>query len=156
MSSRLFQEIREKRGLVYAISSLHLDYTDTGLFGIYAGTDPDSVAELMPVICDETRKIFDDINDAEIARAKAQLRSGFLMSRESMLSRAHQQAKSLKYFHQPLDVDDRLRRIEAVDKEQIIRAARRIFNGSAPTLAAVGPLHGLSSLEEINARLAAA
>jgi predicted Zn-dependent peptidase len=156
MSSRLFQEIREKRGLVYSISSLHLDYTDTGLFGVYAGTDPDSVSELMPVVCDETRKMFHDVTEAEVARAKAQLRAGFLMNRESMLSRAHQQAKSLKYFNQSLDVDERLRQIDAIDKDQIIRAARRIFTGSQPTLAAVGPLQGLTSLDEINHRLAAA
>jgi len=74
MSSRLFQEVREKRGLVYSIYSFTSSYADGGLFGIYAGTGPDEVEELVPVMCDEIVKIADGVDEAELQRARAQLK----------------------------------------------------------------------------------
>src|SRR5262249_15720981 len=80
MSSRLFQEIREKRGLVYAIQSFVHGYRDSGLLGIYAGTGEDEAAELVPALCEETMKLSDGLTVTELNRAKAQMKAGLLMS----------------------------------------------------------------------------
>src|SRR5262249_37828804 len=83
MSQRLFQEIREKRGLVYSIYSFAHAYRDGGLFGVYAGTGEDQVTELMPVMCDQLLEIGQDLAEEELRRARAQLKAGLLMSLES-------------------------------------------------------------------------
>ena len=76
MSSRLFQEVREKRGLCYSISAFHMPYSDTGMFGIYAGTDAGDVNELMRVAIEETARAADGITEAEVDKAKAQMKVG--------------------------------------------------------------------------------
>ena len=88
MSSRLFQEVREKRGLCYTISAFHAPYTDTGMFGIYAGTDAGDVQELMRVVVEETAAAAADLTEAEVDRAKAQMKVGLLMALESSGARA--------------------------------------------------------------------
>src|SRR5438270_3837587 len=93
MSSRLFQEVREKRGLCYAIHSFAHGYKDGGLFGIYAGTGEDEASELVPVLCDETLKLDDGLAPGELARAKAQMKAGLLMSLESTGARCEQMAQ---------------------------------------------------------------
>ena len=95
MSSRLFQEIREKRGLVYSIHSFTSSYADGGIFGIYAGTGEKEVAELLPVVCDELAKLPDDMSEPEVKRAAAQLRAATLMSREKPSARCEQLASQL-------------------------------------------------------------
>ena len=90
MSSRLFQEVREKRGLVYSIYTFTGGYHDGGLFGVYAGTGEDEVAELVPVVCDEIAKVGADVTEDEVARARAQLKAGTLMALESTMSRCEQ------------------------------------------------------------------
>ncbi|NCC23145.1 MAG: insulinase family protein [Alphaproteobacteria bacterium] len=154
MSSRLFQEIRERRGLVYSIFALHSAYLDCGQFEIYAGTSPERLTELVPVLCDEIGKAALDMSAEELARAKAQRRSILLMSRESMMSRADRQAKHLVYFGQPYDLQAELSRMNAVDEQAVSALARTIF-GSNPTLAAVGPLGQLEPYDAIKSRLAA-
>ena len=154
MSSRLFQEVREKRGLVYSIFSFHSGYQDDGLFGIYAGTGPEKMDEIIPVVCDEVLKVGGDVTDEELARAKSQLKAGLLMGRESMMTRADQQAKYLLFRDKPLDIEGLIATIDAVDKAAIKRAADKMFSGK-PTLAALGPLDKLESYNEIEQRLAA-
>src|SRR5262249_51228679 len=95
MSSRLFQEIREKRGLVYAIHSFVHGYRDSGLFGIYAGTGEGEAAELVPVLCDEIVRLADGFRAVELNRAKAQMKAGLLMSLESTSARCEQLAQHL-------------------------------------------------------------
>ena len=153
MSSRLFQEVREKRGLVYSVFSFHSAYCDDGQLGIYAGTGPDDLPELIPVICDEVGKICDDITDEEVSRAKTQMKSGLIMGRESMMSRADQQAKFLIFRDTVLDVNALTDKIEALNKDKIRNVARKIF-ASAPSLAALGPLGKLETFETIQSRLA--
>src|SRR5206468_5372386 len=82
MSSRLFQEVREKRGLCYAIYTFHTPYSDTGTFGLYAGTDAADVAELMHVVVGEINAAGETISAVEVARAKAQMKAGLLMALE--------------------------------------------------------------------------
>ncbi|GAB6054502.1 pitrilysin family protein [Magnetospira thiophila] len=152
MSSRLFQEIREKRGLVYSIYSFTSSYTDDGLFGIYAGTGQDEVAQVMPVICDQIRAVCDGVTDKEVARAKAQIKASILMSLESTGSRCEQLARQMLIFGRPLPIAEIVENLDAVDRESVLAVAQRIFK-SPPTLAAVGPLHKLESLEKLTARL---
>lgn len=152
MSSRLFQEIREKRGLVYSIFSFHSGYQDDGLFGVYAGTGPENLAEIIPVICDELLKTDSDVRESELNRAKAQLKAGLLMGRESMTTRADQQAKHMLFRNEVFNLDERIATIESVDLATIGQVAKRIFT-SSPTLAALGPVESLESFESIKRRL---
>ncbi len=153
MSSRLFQEIREKRGLVYSIFSYHTGFHDDGQMEIYAGTGPDDLPELVPVLCEEICKVVDDISEEELVRAKAQRRSTLLMGRESMMSRADRQAKSVIYKGQGPDLSEKLKKIDAINKDEVCSIARKIFS-SRPTLAALGPLDKLEDYESVRARLA--
>jgi len=88
MSSRLFQEVREKRGLAYSVFSYASSYVDGGLFSVYAGTGEKDVAEMMPLIAAEMLDTTHRVDEAEVARARAQLKAGLLMSMESPSSRA--------------------------------------------------------------------
>ena len=154
MSSRLFQEVREKRGLVYSIFSFHSGYRDCGQFGIYAGTGADDLKEIMPVICDEVLKIAHDAKEDELARAKAQLKASLLMNRESMMSRADQNARTLLLQEKLFTQQDLIEAIEGIDLKAISRIAKKIFS-SKPTLTALGPVSALESYEAIQNRLAA-
>lgn len=154
MSSRLFQEIREKRGLVYSIYSFHQSFVDDGQFAIYAGTGPDDLPALVPVLCDCLRAVTSEIGARELARAKAQMRAGLLMGRESMLGRADQQARHLLTFGTELKIPEILEKIDAVTRENVIAMAQRIFSGT-PTLAALGPLEKLEDYSGLTSRIAA-
>ncbi|MCC6598816.1 MAG: insulinase family protein [Alphaproteobacteria bacterium] len=152
MSSRLFHEIREKRGLVYSIFSFHAGHQDDGLFGVYAGTGPDKLTEIMPVICDELLKSGDDVREEELARAKAQLKASALMGRESMMTRADQHAKHMLYRDKVFNLEDQIARIDAVDLAGIARVSKRVFS-SEPTLAALGPVKSLEPFDTIKNRM---
>src|SRR5258706_3702809 len=95
MSSRLFQEVRELRGLCYSIYAFHAPYADTGMFGLYAGTDAIDAPELMRVVVDEIATAADTITEAEVARAKAQMKAGLLIALESSGARAEQLARQI-------------------------------------------------------------
>jgi predicted Zn-dependent peptidase len=148
MSSRLFQEVREKRGLVYSIYSFSHSYFDGGLFGIYAGTGTDEAAETMRVIADELARARDGAGEEELNRARAQVRAGLLMGRESTGARAEQLANQLMIFGRPLPVSEILAELEAVDRPRLARIAERLTQRPA-AFAAVGPLGGLGSFEEL-------
>ena len=154
MSSRLFQEVREKRGLVYSIFSFNSGYRDSGQFGIYAGTGPDKLEEVIPIICDEVLKVMENISAQELQRAKAQLKSGMLMGRESMMTRADQQAKYMIYRNKALNLEELVRQVDSVTSQSVAAVAARIFS-SPVTLAALGPLEKLEDYAKITARLAA-
>lgn len=152
MSSRLFQEIREKRGLVYSIYSFTSAYQDTGLLGVYAGTGEDQVAELVPVVCDELTKITDADLEAEVIRSRTQLKSGLLMSRETTSSRCEQVAQHMLVYGRVMPVDEIVANVDAVDADAVRRVARRLLE-TKPTLTAVGPLSRLESYDSIRGRL---
>ncbi len=152
MSSRLFQEVREKRGLVYAIYSFTHAYSDGGLFGIYAGTGEEEVEELMPVLCDEIRRLGEGLEPAELERARAQLKAGLLMSLESTTARCEQQAAHMLVFGQPLDLGEMVARIDAVDAAAVARVARRL-RAAPPTLTALGPIGRIEPYRRIAERL---
>ena len=151
MSSRLFQEIREDRGLAYSIYSFLSCYEDAGLFGIYAGTSADETAELIPVIAAEAAKVIDHINEDEITRARTQLKASILMARESTSSRVEQLARQVMLFGRHLTVDEIVAKVDAVDNAAVKSVAARLFSGT-PTVTAVGPISEMEPFEELAAR----
>ncbi|HZD25522.1 MAG TPA: pitrilysin family protein, partial [Alphaproteobacteria bacterium] len=154
MSSRLFQEIRERRGLCYSVFAFNSAYTDGGLFGVYAGTGEEAVEEMVPVICDELLRAADDLAEDELARARAQMKAGTLMALESSTARAEQLARQLMIYGRPVPLAEIVERIDAVDVAAVHRALHRILDGGRPAVAALGPLGRLASYEAIAARFA--
>ena len=152
MSSRLFQEVREKRGLAYSVYSFSSSYTDGGLFTLYAGTGTDEVAEVIPVLCDEIMKATLGVTEEEILRARAQLKSSILMSLESTASRCEQAARQLLCYGRLVPLSEVVQNVEAVDSAAVRRAAARIFAGR-PTLATIGPLTRVESYDRVVGRL---
>jgi predicted Zn-dependent peptidase len=153
MSSRLFQEIREKRGLVYSIYSFASPFRDGGLFGIYAGTGESEAAELMPVMLAELGKVQQHITQPELGRARAQLKASLLMSLESTGSRCEQLARQIQTFDRVIPMEEVLGKINAVNEADICRAALRHFR-AVPTLATVGPSEKVPTLADIAGILA--
>jgi predicted Zn-dependent peptidase len=148
MSSRLFQEIREKRGLVYSIYSFASPFRDGGLFGIYAGTGESEAAELMPVMLGELAKVQVAITAPELSRARAQLKASLLMSQESTGSRCEQLARQIQTFGRVIPIAEMLGKINAVTEADVRRAAARHFR-AAPTLTTVGPSAQVPTLANI-------
>ncbi|MFT8243004.1 M16 family metallopeptidase [Roseomonas sp. BN140053] len=154
MSSRLFQEIREKRGLVYSIYSFHSPFRDSGMLAIYAGTGEDQAAELVPVTLEQLRLVQSTVTEEELNRAKAQLRASLLMSLESTGSRCEQIARQLQVHGRIVPVEETKAKIAAVTVEQVQAAAAAAFRGR-PTLAALGPAGKVPGLPAIVEKLAA-
>jgi len=154
MSSRLFQEVRERRGLCYSIFCFASSYKDCGAFSVYAGTGAEQAAELVPVICDEMLRLSGDAAIDEVDRARNQLKAGTLMSLESYASRAEQLARQTLVFGRQIPVEELIERIDAVDVAAVRRVAGRIFAAANPAVAALGPIAGLASQGEIAARFA--
>ena len=154
MSSRLFQEIREKRGLVYSIYAFANPFKDGGLLAIYAGTGEKEAGELVPVTVEELRKVQKDVTEDELNRAKAQLRASLLMSLESTGSRTEQLARQLQVHGRVIPTEETKQKIAAVTIEQVQEAAMLAFAGK-PTLAALGPATKVPSLMQIAESLAA-
>jgi predicted Zn-dependent peptidase len=154
MSSRLFQEVREKRGLAYSIYSFASSYTDGGVFVIYAGTGEKEAAELIPLVCDEVAGIGATVTEEELERARTQCRAGILMSLESSAGRCEQLGQQMLVFGRPIPVAELVERIEAVDRAAIARVAGGLLAGR-PTFAAVGPLTHVESYDRMAARVSA-
>jgi predicted Zn-dependent peptidase len=145
MSSRLFQEVREKRGLCYSIYTFHAPYTDTGFFGLYTGTDPADAPEMMEVVVDVINEAVETLTEAEIARAKAQMKAGLLMALESCSSRAEQLARHVLAYGRPQTVEELVARIDAVSVESTRNAARALLSRSRPAVVALGSGRGLEN-----------
>ena len=158
MSSRLFQEVREKRGLCYTISAFHAPYSDTGMFGIYAGTDSGDVKELMRVAVDETAAAAGNITEAEVNRAKAQIKVGLLMALESSGARARQLASQILTYGRPLPIEEIVARIDNVSVASTRAAGSALMARARPAIAALGPGEGLEGaatiVESLNRRAA--
>jgi predicted Zn-dependent peptidase len=154
MSSRLFQEIREKRGLVYSIYSFAAPYLDGGLFGIYGGTGEEEAAELVPVTLEELHRVQLDASEEEVRRARAQVKASLVMSLESTGSRCEQLSRQIQVFNRIVPMAETLAKLEAVTVDDVRRAASRIFR-AVPTLAALGPAQRVPGLSAITNRLAA-
>jgi predicted Zn-dependent peptidase len=149
MSSRLFQEVREKRGLCYSVFSFGSAFEDAGQFGVYAATSPEHSRELMDITSDVMLSVAASVTDAEIARAKAQLKASLVMNLESAASRADQIARQFLAFGRVPAIATLVAKIEAVTAEQVRGLAERLFKSRTPAFSAVGQLSGLSSYQTI-------
>ncbi len=138
MSSRLFQEVREKRGLVYSIYSFNSLFRDSGLFGIYAGTGEHQVAELLPTVQEILSNFSDSLKENEIERSKAQLKAGTLMSLESTSSRCEQLAQQMMIYKRPITPEEIIQKIDAVSRDDVMRALSNLLS-KKPTFTALGP-----------------
>ncbi len=142
LSSRLFQEVREQRGLAYAIDAFHWPFSDCGVFGIGAGTAPEDAGELIEVALGCLRQAAEDVSEAEVARARAQMKVGLLASLESPGGKLEQMARQVLLFGRAIPREELAARLDAVTLDDV-RAAGRSLLGHQPTIAAVGPTHGL-------------
>lgn len=138
MSSRLFQEVRENRGLVYSIYSFKSAFQDSGIFGIYAGTGQHQVDELLPTVKTILQDFPTTVEDKEIERSKAQLKAGLLMSLESTSARCEKLAQHLMIYNRPIPPEEVIEKVNAVTREDIIRVASQLI-ATPPTFAALGP-----------------
>jgi predicted Zn-dependent peptidase len=152
-SSRLFQKVREKRGLVYTINSGHIAFSDSGIFQIYAGTDPERVGELVPVVCSELRDVTHKISDEELARAKAQGRADMLMGKENIMRRADILGHQLLAFNRTIPTEEILQRLMMVTKKDVQATAAKLIK-RRPILTALGPLDNLEDYRKVAQRLA--
>ncbi|MFC0245170.1 M16 family metallopeptidase [Falsochrobactrum ovis] len=150
MSSRLFQEVREKRGLCYSVYAFHWGFSDTGLFGIHAATGRDELVELLPVIIKELHKAGDSITLEEVNRARAQYSASLLMSQESAASRAGQIARQLLLYGRPVSNAELLDRLSQITPKRLTDLAGRMFLDSKPTIAGVGPLGRLMNFDVLS------
>jgi predicted Zn-dependent peptidase len=149
MSSRLFQEVREKRGLCYSVYAFHWGFSDTGVFGVHAATGKSDIAELVPVIINELQRTGEHIGQDELNRARAQYRAGLMMSHESAASRASQIARQMLLFGRPIGTDELVDRLSKLTVERITDLSSRLFS-TRPTVAAVGPIGPLPAFESIS------
>ena len=153
MSSRLFQEVREKRGLCYSVYAFHWAFADSGIFGVAASTGEDEVTDLVPVVIDELRKAAETISDEEVVRVRNQIRAGLLMSLESPSSRAGQLARQQILWGRPIPLQETVERINRVTAERVKTVARQIFEQGRVSLAGIGPVAKLPDYDSIASRL---
>jgi len=154
MSSRLFQEAREKRGLCYTISTFGSSYRDTGLFGVYAGTSDEDLPELRNVVAGEMRAVAEKAEEDETARARAQIKAGMLMGLEQASSRCEQIAAHLFTYGRLFSTEELIARIDAVDTKAVSRVSANVLKDSQLTLAAMGPVGKLGSYDRVAQRFA--
>ncbi len=152
MSSRLFQEVRENRGLAYAISSYSSSYSDSGMFSIYSATSPQNIKELITVVVDEINKMKNDgVKDIELSRAKKQCKSSILMSMDGLMSRVSKLGSSFVVHDRYIYIDEIIEAIESITTAQLHDCfCNKILNNAfRPVLAAIGNLESLPDYNEI-------
>lgn len=153
MSSRLFQEVRESRGLAYSIYAFNYANYDSGVFGIYAGTTPEKTNELLKVTCEEVQKICEKVTDKELQRVRAQFEASLLMAKESTSSRMQKLGGDILSLDRIIPNEEILKKVFAVKKSDIANLATEIFSGSKPTFAAIGKVKGVDGYEKIRKNL---
>jgi len=154
MSSRLFQKIREERGLCYAIFAQSAAYEDTGQITLYAGTSEEEIGELTRLTLEELKRSCDDMTEVEVARARAQLKAGLLMGLESPSSRAERAARLLAIWGRVPDLDETVAKIDAVSLKDV-RSYAGALTQARSALALYGPVAGAPGLDDIRKGLAA-
>jgi predicted Zn-dependent peptidase len=142
-SSRLFQEVREKRGLCYSVYAFSNGFQDSGFLGIYAGTGENEAAELSAVIAGEMEAMSGNLTDSEVARARAQLKVSLLMGMERPGTRAEQIAGQLFALGKVQSAAEIVAQLDAIDVAAVKAYAARVVATGRPTIAAVGPVNRL-------------
>jgi len=144
MSSRLFQNIRERQGLAYSIYSDLNPYRDTGCLAVYAGTSLASASKVVQSVVSEFHKLkSESVPEEEVRRAKAQLKGSLMLSLESSTSRMSNLARQEMYFERFYDLDELIQRIEAVTADDLIKLAHEFFKTESVAVTALGNLNGL-------------
>ena len=155
MSSRLFQELREKRGLCYTVFAQTGAYADTGLITIYAGTSAEELGELAELTMAELARSTQDMTPAEVARARAQMKAGLLMGLESPSNRAERLARLVSIWDRVPAVEETVAHIDAVTTGDVRDFAARLASAACPALALYGPVSDAPALDALQGRLAA-
>src|SRR5262249_22720111 len=145
LSFALFPEGPQEPRVLFSIYTFHAPYTDTGFFGLYTGTDPTDAPEMMEVVVDVINEAVETLTEAEVARAKAQMKAGLLMALESCSSRAEQLARHVLAYGRPQTTEELLARIDAVSVESTRNAARALLSRSRPAVVALGSGRGLDT-----------
>ena len=140
VSSRLFQEIREKRGLAYSVYSFIASYLDTGIWGVYAGSARKKVVEVIELIARELKELKDSLSDSELRRAKDQLKGNLILGLESSSSRMQNIARQEIYHGRYFSPDEIIREIEAVSMKQVKDLCEKLFGSGAAALTVFGPV----------------
>src|SRR5690606_8619079 len=154
MSSRLFQEARERRGLCYTIFAGLSPHDDTGMLTVYAGTGHDQLRELSDLIMDEMRRAADGLAEAEIARARTQLKAGLLMGLESASARAERLARQTQIWGRVYSIEETVALIDAVTRNSVRDYAMSLCSGAPMAAALYGPVSDAPDLPAMAARLA--
>ncbi|MDO6584376.1 pitrilysin family protein [Salipiger sp. 1_MG-2023] len=152
MSSRLFQEIREKRGLCYTIFAQSGAYEDTGTTTIYAGTSGDDLAELAGITIDEMKRAAEDMSLEEVARARAQMKAGLLMGLEGSSSRAERMARMVQIWGEVPPIEDTVAKIDNVTTGDVRDFAEAMATQAPAGLALYGPVSKAPTLADLQAR----
>lgn len=156
MSSRLFQEVREKRGLAYSIYSYSSCSYDTGTFCFYSATSPEKVNELIAAACGEIIKCAEDITEEELARAIMQFKASILMSKENVVSRANKMGSNLLTYNHIIDEQEIIKKLQNLKVNDIKKLMSKIlFGGKNITFTALGKVNNIMSYEKICEKLAA-
>ncbi len=155
MSSRLFQEIRENRGLCYTIFAQTGAYSDTGMTTIYAGTSGAELGALAGVTIDEMKRLASDAAPAEVARARTQMKAGLLMGLESPSNRAERMARMIQIWGRVPDLQETIARIDAVTTGDVRDFSEAMAVSAPAALALYGPVEGAPSLADLQERRAA-
>jgi len=155
MSSRLFQEAREKRGLCYSIYAFSSGFQDTGYLGIYVGTGESEAGEISAVVAGEMAAIAGDLSESEVARARAQIKAGLLMGLESPAARAELIAGQMFALGRVQDVAEIVAQIDAIDAATVRNYASRVMQSARPAIAAIGPVSRLESHDTFARRFGA-
>jgi len=153
MTSRLFQELREKRGLCYSIYASTAPGQDSGMLSLYAGTSAETIAELAQVTMDEMKRAADDITEAELARAQVQMKAGMLMGLESPSARAERMARAISIWGKVPPLSDAVDKIEAVTVQGLRRYAASVCEADTMAMALYGPVTAAPALEDLHAML---
>nr|WP_210261108.1 pitrilysin family protein [Enterovirga sp. DB1703] len=154
LTSRLWHEVRETRGLAYSIDAFHWPFTDCGLFGIGAGTSAADLPALVDVVTATARQAAQGIEPAELARARAQLKVAMLAALETPGGRIDRAARQLLAWGRIIPAEETIAHVDAVTVEEVRAAGARTLAGP-PTVAAIGPIKGLQPLRDIAAAFAA-
>ncbi|MBN8293177.1 insulinase family protein [Rhodobacter sp. NTK016B] len=155
MSSRLFQKLREERGLCYTTFAQAGSHDDTGSITVYAGTGGEDIRDLANLTIDEFRRATQDMKESEIARARTQMKAGLLMGLESPSSRAERLARLLAIWGRVPDLSETVERIDAVDLPAIKTYAEKLASEARMSMALYGPVATAPTLQELRERLVA-
>jgi len=149
MSSRLFREVREKRGLAYTVQAFVSAYRDSGIFGIYTATGEEKAPEMLKVVCDELQKIVNGIDASELLRAKNQIKASLLMSRESSSGVADWIGRHLICYGRYKPAREISSIIDAISEEDIIRISKQLLSDPKLTFTTLGPQKKLPDYSKI-------